>query len=876
MDSGLGSDEERRGRTTKEQKQRHNQQLLTGCFINGGGIDSVRSDGGGENDIPINTNGDMARRSHHERRQGALLFQTSIPQYSTMHMPECSPPDTPYNSIVHIEDEPPPQEIEQHKAPLRFYVDLSEVEDPEPPIPPPSTSAKKNIFSMVIDFQAPKKDMPKNLRRSRGGSAASSSSNGDSNGGGMKNGGESSNGHQSNGESSDYNGEGCSKTLRKGVSEEIKDEDEVRISPESVKHSNSVEPETKQFVKLSDLERQSPIVDLTVLPRMTRSIPESSWVEEPLLMSRSMGYRSAPRPLPPEPSEMSDSSGSDTGQCQKRLGTDLLKMFLEEIGPDVHVKVAGRIIKAHRCILVSRCQYFAGSLSGHHEDVINLRGFTYEVVHFAMCHIYSGASHVPDSISLEELAALADLLGLEGLKEVVAHALKSRHCHNFHKPCPGCLTGIPEVLPLAAAHGLDELYQRCLQWLTLYYERTWPTRAFVSMPKELREKCLQQHLVHMTNENVLSTILSCDKLLGNLPQLSWCDPVIQLGLQLADASQLFLRQHLSTVLSSNSFTSLDSEMLQRLEEQFLNAAEAIGPEQACKSYGKCHKMLDQIYSKDHIELLRKLDKQLEQSLAARADKATRCPAWQRLEPALRARVREAARPSRLPRASSSDSSRTSSPATSRAPAGSPSLRRSLLLAARAPQIPPSPSTTRRNNSSLTRPTQSSAAKSAPSKNIKQSIVKSPTTKQQSFQKNSIKIESNKAKELNKKELQTVKREPFKREPVKAKPIQTRTPTVTRRVLKDENKEIKSPNRSPLNISKSPSKTNVLKSTKINNNVRSPSKTTCRSPIKTSKPSSKVASPSKPISKSPSKPVQSGMTRSGTFLMDEPTVLGRQH
>lgn len=46
------------------------------------------------------------------------------------------------------------------------------------------------------------------------------------------------------------------------------------------------------------------------------------------------------------------------------LGQDLLRMFLEEISTDVVVEVAGRRIKAHRCILTSRCQYFAALLSG--------------------------------------------------------------------------------------------------------------------------------------------------------------------------------------------------------------------------------------------------------------------------------------------------------------------------------------------------------------------------------------------------------------------------------------------------------------------------------------------------------------------------------
>lgn len=70
-------------------------------------------------------------------------------------------------------------------------------------------------------------------------------------------------------------------------------------------------------------------------------------------------------------------------------------------------------------------------------DIISLPGYSYGSVHFALCHIYSGASHPPEGISLMELAALADLLGLEGLKEVTAHALRTNYCHNFHKPCSG-------------------------------------------------------------------------------------------------------------------------------------------------------------------------------------------------------------------------------------------------------------------------------------------------------------------------------------------------------------------------------------------------------------------------------------------------------
>lgn len=121
----------------------------------------------------------------------------------------------------------------------------------------------------------------------------------------------------------------------------------------------------------------------------------------------------------------------------RRLGEDLLKMFLHEIGTDVAIDIGHRKLKAHKCILQSRCQYFAAILAGGYVhnagNMISLPGYSYEAVHFALCHIYSGASHPPEGISLMELAAIADLLGLVGLREVTAYALKVNYCHNFHK-----------------------------------------------------------------------------------------------------------------------------------------------------------------------------------------------------------------------------------------------------------------------------------------------------------------------------------------------------------------------------------------------------------------------------------------------------------
>lgn len=106
-----------------------------------------------------------------ERHQGALVFQSSIPNYSmlqTHHMRSQEDgataldedPVTPHNSIVQINDGVGGKKM----LPVGFYVDLNEVGEAASSEEQPKTGAKKNIFSMIIDFDEPKRDMPSRLR----------------------------------------------------------------------------------------------------------------------------------------------------------------------------------------------------------------------------------------------------------------------------------------------------------------------------------------------------------------------------------------------------------------------------------------------------------------------------------------------------------------------------------------------------------------------------------------------------------------------------------------------------------------------------------------------------------------------------------------
>lgn len=472
----------------------------------------------------------------------------------------------------------------------------------------------------------------------------------------------------------------------------------------------------KSFVRLSDLDKEPIDISDQTAPsaghRMSRSIPETSWIESKLLMSQSMGggpvmmsssSRSLSRLFPHLPmhsgnlgrsktssscspftddfdtmrssqvsdlSSMQSSTGleystestdisSDRVSPATQLGDDLLKMFLEGINTDVIVEVGGRRIKAHKCILSSRCQYFAAGFSGGWVEsagnVISLQGFSYTVVHFALCHIYSGASTIPDQISIVELASLADMLSLEGLKDVIMYTLKVKYCHFFHKPCAVCSVGVLECLPLAAAYGLDDIYRKSLRWITKYFVRIWPTKTFTALPRELMEKCYQQHIIHMTAENVLETILCCDKLLSTIPTVRWAEPVFVLTSRLMEMCIKFMSENFSAVMSSDNFLSMGKEVpwnVGRFQESLVSACERMPPDQACRSYKQLHSVLEVVQGPDpppemtwhpnFVELLVHLYELSERTLIKQAARAARTPGWGQMPTELRRKIQDAA------------------------------------------------------------------------------------------------------------------------------------------------------------------------------------------------------------------------------------------
>ncbi|XP_071546942.1 uncharacterized protein [Panulirus ornatus] len=402
------------------------------------------------------------------------------------------------------------------------------------------------------------------------------------------------------------------------------------------------------------------------------------------------GISSVSHPQENEVSEVSDVSSllssiersnepSDQGNTEprSRLGEDLLRMFLNEINTDVTIQIGEKRIKAHKCILASRCVYFAAMLSGHWVEsagnVIKLQGFSHDSVLVALKHIYSGTSTVPEGVRVGELAALADMLALDGLKDVISLHLKAKMCHFFHKPCSGCLEGVLDVLPIAGAYCLDELYHRCLRWVAKHFVVVLPTRNYAALPPEVQDRCLKQLLDDMSVSNVIDTALGCERVLSSLPMVRWAQPVFDSAAQLLEAATSFIAANMSGVLVSERFIALGRDSgwsIDSLQDTMRVACELIRPDQAVLSHIQLAKFLEQSQedglpevSETFLNFLETLLNQVEKFMIHNANRVAVCRKWPMLSPGTQRRIKDAAlvvvefsRPS-VPRPRLSSSSR---------------------------------------------------------------------------------------------------------------------------------------------------------------------------------------------------------------------------
>ncbi|NWH61406.1 BTBD8 protein, partial [Geococcyx californianus] len=176
------------------------------------------------------------------------------------------------------------------------------------------------------------------------------------------------------------------------------------------------------------------------------------------------------------------------------LGELLLMLYKKSCCPDITICVEGKEFQAHRAILCARSQYFAAMLGGgwaeSSQERVTLRCISHEEMNVILHFIYGAILDFPDEVDVGRMLGVADMYGLDGLKEVAIYILKRDYCNFFQKPVPGKQQLVLECMAIAHSLGVENLYAACMEWIGEHFAKCLSERSFASLPAELQNKCL--------------------------------------------------------------------------------------------------------------------------------------------------------------------------------------------------------------------------------------------------------------------------------------------------------------------------------------------------------------------------------------------------
>ncbi|KAG7488245.1 hypothetical protein MATL_G00032360 [Megalops atlanticus] len=242
------------------------------------------------------------------------------------------------------------------------------------------------------------------------------------------------------------------------------------------------------------------------------------------------------------------------------LGADLLELYQRGHSSDISIQVGDRVFPAHRSILCARSQYFSAMLSGSwlesSRQCITLHGLCPEEMEILLHFMYGAIVDLPPGANLCQVVCAADMLGLEGLKEVVEVALTRNYCRFFPKQVDGVQKSILECLSISHSVGLQHLYSLCIRWIAEHFMKCWCERNFALLPAELQRQCLTSVIDTMTVKNVVSILCGSEQLIASLPEVKWAKQALALATELQEECLCTIVAHLPEVTHTVAFHTL--------------------------------------------------------------------------------------------------------------------------------------------------------------------------------------------------------------------------------------------------------------------------------------------------------------------------------
>uniref|UniRef100_A0A672RYQ1 Uncharacterized LOC107564439 n=1 Tax=Sinocyclocheilus grahami TaxID=75366 RepID=A0A672RYQ1_SINGR len=192
--------------------------------------------------------------------------------------------------------------------------------------------------------------------------------------------------------------------------------------------------------------------------------------------------------------KVSSDPGSEHLEPASGLGADLLALFQRADMSDISIQVADRVFSAHRAILCARSEYFRAMLCGSWMEslrqCITLQGLGPDEMEILLHFMYGAILDFPPGTNVSQVVLAADMLGLEGLKDMAEMVLTRDYCRFFPKPVDGVQKPILECLAITHSIGLHDLYCSCVRWVAEHFVKCWSERNFALLPPELQRDCL--------------------------------------------------------------------------------------------------------------------------------------------------------------------------------------------------------------------------------------------------------------------------------------------------------------------------------------------------------------------------------------------------
>ncbi|XP_026556103.1 AP2-interacting clathrin-endocytosis protein [Pseudonaja textilis] len=261
------------------------------------------------------------------------------------------------------------------------------------------------------------------------------------------------------------------------------------------------------------------------------------------------------------PTEAIDAEGEVTmSEIASGLGKDLLMLYQNSWFSDINIWIDGKPFEVHRAILCARSSYFSAMLNGSwaesSQEHITLQGLSHAEMAVILHFIYGAVLEFPKNVNAGCILSIADMYGLDGLREIAVYILKRDYCNFFQKPVPGKHQPVLECLAIAHSTRAEHLYDACMKWLVQNFARCWSEKNFANLSSELQNNCLTTLIDSLSTQNAAHLLMETNRLLSSLPQVKWTETARTLAFRLQEECMAFMVSNFPEIIQSQSFIAL--------------------------------------------------------------------------------------------------------------------------------------------------------------------------------------------------------------------------------------------------------------------------------------------------------------------------------